>query len=182
MESKKLFKLLASIIICELAGVIGSAVTLPGVRVWYKTLNKPSFNPPSWIFGPVWTILFVLMGISLYLVWSEKFVVKNELKIGKIKAWNGLSQKLFKGKWQKANIILIFALQLILNFLWSVIFFGFHLPGVAFFELLMLWFAILYTIISFYRVSKTAAYLLIPYIAWVSFAGILNCFIWILNY
>ncbi|MCX6721111.1 MAG: tryptophan-rich sensory protein [Candidatus Staskawiczbacteria bacterium] len=181
MKSKNFFKLLISIIICELAGAAGAIFTTPQIGTWYMFLTKPAFNPPSWIFGPVWTALFVLMGISLYLVWTKNFVVKNELKIKKRKAWNKLSQKFFTGEWQKANIILIFTTQLGLNALWSIIFFGMHFPAAAFFELLMLWFAILYTIINFYRVSKTASYLLIPYILWVSFAGVLNFFIWILN-
>jgi len=181
MKYSNLLKLLVSIIICELAGVAGSFFTISQVNVWYKTLNKSFLNPPSWVFGPVWTILFVLMGISLYLVWSKDFVVNNEINIRKKKAWNVLSQKFFTGHLRKANIILIFAVQLSLNIIWSIIFFGMHSPGPAFFELLTLWFAIIFTIINFYRVSKTAAVILIPYIIWVSFAAVLNYFVWILN-
>jgi len=181
MNNNNLYKFLFSIIICELAGSIGSIFTFPEIKEWYSTLKKPFFNPPSWIFGPVWTILFVLMGISLYLVWKKGFVVKNELKIKKRKAWNKYSQKLFTGEWKKANIILIFAVQLGLNVLWSFVFFGMHSPALAFFELLALWVAILFTIVNFYRVSKAAAYLLVPYILWVSFAGVLNLFIFALN-
>jgi tryptophan-rich sensory protein len=181
MKYNNLLKLLISIIICELAGFVGSVFTMPEINGWYKNLNKPSFNPPSWIFGPVWTIIFILMGISLYIVWSKKWEIKNKTKSDKIKAWNSLSQKFFSGSWQKANIILIFVTQLTLNVLWSIIFFGAHSPGVAFFEILMLWVAIIFTIINFYRVSKNAALLLIPYILWVSFAGFLNLFIWIIN-
>jgi len=176
-----LTKLISSIIICVFDGAVGSIFTTAEIGGWYKGLNKPVFNPPNWIFGPVWTLLFILMGISLYLVWSKKFVVKNELKIGHRKAWNHFSQKFYNGVWQKENIIIIFGTQLVLNVLWSAVFFGMHSPGVAFFELLMLWFAILYTIMNFYRVSKEAAYLLIPYILWVSFAGILNLSIFLLN-
>lgn len=181
MNYKNLFKLLVSIIICELAGVIGAIFTTPEIGAWYKTLNKPSFNPPNWIFGPVWTTLFVLMGISLYLVWVKNWQVKNELNFNGKKAWNSVSQKFFTGTWQKANIVIIFAVQLILNILWSVVFFGAHSPGAAFFVLLMLWIAIVYTIINFYRVSKTSAILLLPYILWVSFAGVLNYFLWMIN-
>ena len=181
MKYNNLFKLLISVIICEFAGLVGSFFTTPSINEWYKYLNKPSFNPPNWIFGPVWTTLFILMGISLYLVWSKKLVIKNELKLHKRKAWNSFSQKFFTGKWQKTNIILIFTTQLVLNVLWSVIFFGAHSPGVAFFELLMLWFAIAFTMVNFYRVSKTAVWLLLPYILWVSFAGVLNFYIFILN-
>lgn len=171
MKSGNLLKFFASIIICELAGAVGSIYTTPEISGWYKILKN----------GPVWTILFVLMGISLYLAWSKKFAVKNELKLPKRKAWNKYSQKFMSGSWQKANIIIIFYLQLALNVLWSVIFFGMHNPGVAFFELLMLWVAIIYTIINFYRVSKASAYLLLPYILWVSFAAFLNFYIFILN-
>ena len=138
-------KIIISIIICELAGVVGSVFTVPAINGWYSALNKPSFNPPSWIFGPVWTTLFILMGISLYIVWSKKI---------------------------KLKVILIFATQLILNVLWSIIFFGLHSPVVAFFELLMLWFAIVFMMVNFYRISKIATWLLLPYILWVSFAGV----------
>ena len=177
----KPIKLAVSIIICELAGVVGAFFTAPSIKGWYATLNKPSFNPPAWIFGPVWTTLFFLMGISLYLVWSKNFAVRQVVKTSKTKAWNPLSQKLWAGSWQKANIVIIFAFQLVLNLLWSIIFFNFKQPGIAFFELLMLWTAILCTIANFYRVSKPAAYLLIPYLLWVSFAGFLNLAIWLVN-
>jgi len=179
--AKKVIKLLFCIIICQLAGVVGSLFTAPEIDSWFKTLIKPSFSPPNWLFAPVWTILFLLMGISLYLVWDKNWVVKNEIGNSKQKIWNSWSRELAIGKWQKINIILIFAFQLILNILWSVIFFGMHSPMVAFFEVLTLWVAILFTIVNFYRVSKLAAYLLVPYIVWVSFAAILNCFLWILN-
>jgi len=181
MKYDNLLKFFASIIICEMAGAVGAVFTTPEINSWYKSLNKPSFNPPNWIFGPVWTTLFVLMGISLYLVWSKKFIVRNELKLPKRKAWNPWSQNFLSGSLKKANIILIFILQLVLNILWSVIFFGTHSAGAAFFELLMLWFAIIFTIINFYRVSKVSAWLLLPYILWVSFAGILNLAIFLLN-
>ncbi len=181
MKYNNLVKLFTSIIICELAGVAGSVFTVSEIGSWYKGLNKPFFNPPNWIFGPAWTTLFVLMGISLYLVWSRNFEIKNKLNIESKKSPNKLSLKFFVGSWQKANIIIIFVLQLILNILWSVIFFGWHNPGLAFFELLALWFAIMFTIINFYRVSKAAAILLVPYILWVSFAGVLNYSIWMLN-
>jgi tryptophan-rich sensory protein len=181
MNKNNLIKLFISIIICELAGVVGSIFTVSQIRSWYAGINKPFFNPPSWIFGPVWTTLFVLMGISFYIVWNKKFAVNNELKFKHNKPINALSKKFLSGKWQKLNIILIFTAQLILNVLWSIIFFGAHSLGLAFFELLMLWCAIAFTIINFYRVSKIAALFLLPYILWVSFAGILNLFIWILN-
>ena len=181
MKNDNLIKLFSSIIICEFAGIIGSFYTVPQINSWYAGLNKPSFNPPSWIFGPVWTTIFVLMGIALYLVWDKKWEPKNKFKFGQIKPWNRLSQKLLTGSWEKANIVLIFSTQIILNILWSIIFFANHSLGMAFFELLMLWFAILFTIVNFYRVSKIAGLLLLPYILWVTFAGVLNYFLWVLN-
>jgi len=121
------------------------------------------------------------MGISLYLVWSKNWAIKIPADSPKPKVWNRFSEKLWRGAWQKENVMAIFALQLILNILWSVIFFGLKFPGLAFFEILMLWLAILYTIVNFYRISKLASYLLLPYIFWVTFAAILNFSIWMLN-
>jgi len=155
MNYNNWYKLLVSIIICEFAGIIGSAFTMPAINSWYRDLNKPFFNPPNWVFGPVWTIIFVLMGVSLYLVWN----------IGK---------KTVKAK-------KIFALQWVLNIFWTVIFFKFHSLLFAFIEILFLCVAIFWTIIEFYKVSRAAAYLLLPYIVWVSFAAVLNLSILILN-
>ena len=153
---KKIWKLIISLILPFLASAIGSLFTSTSVSTWYVDLVKPSFNPPSWVFGPVWTILFLLMGISLYLVWVEKS--KN-----------------------KKPAFVAFGIQLFLNALWSALFFGLQKPLVAFIEIIFLWTAILITIISFYRINKNAAYLLIPYILWVSFAAVLNLFLHILN-
>jgi translocator protein len=152
------WKLITSIVICQLAGFIGSFFTVSSVSTWYLTLNKPIFNPPSWLFGPVWISLYFLMGLSLYLVWNK-----------------GL-----KSRHSKITIS-IFGIQLFLNTLWSIIFFGFKLPLIAFIEIIFLWMAILVIIIYFYKMSKTAAYLLVPYILWVSFAAVLNFFIYYLN-
>jgi len=178
---KNISKLIASIVICQMAGIVGAFFTMPGVSEWYSTLNKPSFNPPSFVFAPAWTILFLLMGVALYLVWSKKWQPELPAQGRASKAWNRFSQKLLTGTWREENIVLIFAVQLGLNILWSVLFFYYRLPGLAFFELIMLWFAILYTIVNFYRVSKLAGYLLIPYILWVTFAGYLNYTIWMMN-
>lgn len=147
-----LVKLLTCILIVQGAGIIGSFFTASSVKTWYLTdLVKPSFNPPSWIFAPVWIFLFLLMGIALYLVWNKK------------------------------NNLFWFWVQLFLNLLWSILFFGLHSPRLAFYEILVLWFAILVTIIKFHQYHKTASYLLWPYLAWVSFASFLNYSIMILN-
>ncbi len=152
-----MIKFIASIVICQLAGIIGAFFTTPSISGWYADLNKPFFNPPSWLFGPVWTLLYLLMGISLYLVWSQK---------------NQAGKKL---------ALTFFAIQLGLNSFWSIIFFGLHLPLVAFLEILVLLFFIVLTIIKFFPISKISAYLLIPYLLWVSFASILNLYIAKLN-
>lgn len=146
------------IIISELAGVIGSLFTTPSIAGWYAGIIKPELNPPAWVFGPVWTTLFVLMGIAAFLVWRKGYGRKDvKIALG-----------LFYG-------------QLILNTLWSIIFFGLHSPGGAFIEIIFLWLAILATIIAFAKISRPAAWLLLPYILWVSFAAYLNYSIWILN-
>jgi len=154
----KIFKLIISILVCQGAGAIGSLFTSPAISTWYSTIQKPSFNPPNWIFAPVWILLFLLMGISLYLIWSKGFDHKRT-KIA----------------------IFIFFFQLILNILWSILFFALQSPLCAFIEIIILWFMILLTIISFYRVSKITVYLLLPYIIWVSFALVLNFSILIIN-
>jgi len=151
-------KLIFSIGICLFAGVLGSFFTTPAIPTWYATLNKPSFAPPNWLFFPVWTTLFVMMGISLYLVWRK-----------------GLEDQ------QVQNALIIFAVQLILNVLWSVAFFGLRSPLAGLIEISIMWISIAFTIMLFMKVSKTAGILLIPYIIWVSFAAILNFYIWRLN-
>lgn len=160
MKNKKIniSKLIASILICEAAGVAGSIFTTPKISTWYASLNKPSFNPPSWIFGPVWTALFLLMGIALYFVWEA--AAKNK-----------------KAKEAAA----IFGIQLALNILWSYLFFGLQNPFYALIEIFVLWLAILAAIIAFNKIDKKAAYLLLPYILWVSFAAFLNFSLWKMN-
>jgi len=158
MSLKDILKLSASIIICQLAGFIGSLFTTPAIPNWYRTLTKPSFNPPNSIFSPVWITLFVLMGISLFLVWQKN------LKDRKVK-----------------TALTFFAVQLVLNILWSIIFFRLESPFFAFIEIIILWLAILLTILKFFKVSKPAGVLLLPYILWVSFAAFLNFSIWNLN-
>lgn len=174
-------KLFISILLCQLAGVVGSLFTVSAIPIWYAALDKPSFSPPNWVFGPAWLTLYTLMGIALYLVWKKEWRIENQIFIPKRKAWNRWSERFWTGDLQKQNVIAVFTVQLVLNALWSVIFFGLKQPAWAFFELLALWWAILYTIANFYRISKPAAWLLLPYILWVTFAGCLNFAIWILN-
>lgn len=186
MRTNNIFKLIVSIVICEFAGIIGSFFmdstsspqAISAIPNWYAGLAKPALNPPNWVFGPVWTLLYLLMGVSLYLVWKNDWKIENHILEGKRKTWNYLSERFWTGTLQKVNVIAIFSIQLVLNILWSFIFFGLKNPGLAFFEILALWFAILYTIINFYRISKASVYLLLPYIIWVSFAGYLNYSIW----
>lgn len=151
-------KLAVSVFISLMAGIAGSFFTAPAIETWYKDLNKPSFNPPAWIFAPVWTVLYLLMGVAAFLVWREGIQHRN-VQIG----------------------LGLFIFQLILNALWSIIFFGQQNPLAGFVEILVLWVAIAVTIYYFYKVNPTAAYLMIPYILWVTFATILNFSIWQLN-
>lgn len=152
-------RLIVSLVIPQLAGILGSLVTFPAISSWYKGLIKPSFSPPNWLFGPAWTFLYLLMGISLYLVW-QKGTKKKEVKVA----------------------LLIFSIQLFLNIVWSFLFFGLHQPLYAFIEIMIMWLTILATIISSYQVSKPAGLILIPYLLWVSFASVLNFFVFRLNF
>ncbi len=157
MNKISALKLLVSILLCQSAGVVGSFFTVASIPVWYATLNKPVFSPPSWVFAPVWLALYTLMGISLYLVWQ-----------------NGVNEKSKKA-------IGVFAAQLFLNALWSVVFFGANSILGGFMVIAALWLAIVWTIVEFNKISKTAAYLLVPYIIWVSLASVLNFSIYLLN-
>lgn len=151
-------KLLLSIIIPLGIGSLAGIATSRNIETWYKTLIRPSFAPPNWVFGPAWTILYLLMGIALYLVWNSKT----------------------ESHW-KQKAFMIFGIQLVLNFLWSFLFFEFKWMGVALVEIILLWMAIFLTILVFSKVNKTASWLLVPYIAWVSFASLLNYYYWDLN-
>jgi tryptophan-rich sensory protein len=161
-KKKKIIKkpglLVFSILISQLAGILGSLATMSAIPSWYAALNKPSFNPPNWIFGPVWTTLYTLMGIALYLIW---------IKNGKKKKHNSL--------------IAFFLTHLVFNTLWSLIFFGLKNIGLALIIILFLWSMIFYLIKAFYPIDKRASYLLIPYLAWVSFATLLNFSLMVLN-
>ena len=151
-------KLIISFIVTFAAAALGSYFTFPSVNTWYASLNKPFFNPPNWVFGPVWTLLYILMAISLYLVWKKE-VPRPE----------------------KTKAMILYAMQLTLNALWSVIFFGMREPAIAFAEIVMLGFAVILTARSFGKISTVSGRLFIPYIAWVGFAAALNLSIVVLN-
>ena len=153
---KNIALLLFALLICQFAGILGSLFTTPVIDTWYAGLEKPWFTPPDFVFAPVWTALFVLMGISLYLI-----LVSGKKKIGL-----GVS---------------FFGLQLVLNALWSMLFFGLQNPYMAFLEIVFLWVVILATIWQFSKHSLLAGWLLVPYGVWVAFAGLLNYMIWSLN-
>ncbi len=155
---KNSLKLIIAIFVSELAGIIGSVFTMSAISTWYTTLTKPALNPPSWLFGPVWTTLYALMGTAVFLVWKK-----------------GLDRK------DVRKALYVFGLQLILNTTWSIVFFGLQSPAWALANIILMWIAILWTMILFYKISKPAMWLLVPYIAWVSFAAYLNYSIWSLN-
>lgn len=149
----KTIKIIIAVVVSEIAGIVGSIFTTPSIGTWYANLIRPQLSPPNWVFGPVWTTLFLLMGLAAGFVWIKK-------------GYRALA---------------LFGVQLVLNVIWSVIFFGLHSPAGAFIEIIFLWLAILATIIAFAKVSKLAAWLMVPYILWVSFASYLNFMIWMLN-
>jgi tryptophan-rich sensory protein len=162
MQFKNIFRFAISIIVCESAGIIGSIFTFTSVSNWFPTLVKPWFSPPSGLFGPVWTMLYFLMGLSLYIIWNSK------------------TGELSKQKYKKQYFIL-FGIQLILNALWSFLFFGLKSPIYGLIDILFLDIAVIMTIIYANRVSKYSAVLLAPYMAWITFATVLNFEIALLN-
>ena len=150
-------KLLYSLVLTLGVGAIAGLATASNIGGWYATISKPGFNPPNWIFGPVWTLLYILMGIALSLIWKHP------------------------ASPHRSNAIWLFFIQLFLNFIWSFIFFYFHNVGLALADIITMWIFIILTIISFSQLDKKAARLLVPYICWVSFALILNVAIYYLN-
>lgn len=150
-------KLFLSVAVSLLAGAIGSIFTFQSIPTWYATINKPFFTPPNEIFGPVWTALYILMGTALYIIWQSKE---------------------HKGK---SQAYILFFSQLVLNTIWSILFFGLKSPFLAFVEIIILLLAILITAKCFYQISKIAGLLFVPYILWVTFASLLNFAVWILN-
>jgi tryptophan-rich sensory protein len=151
-------KLIISIVLTVGIGLQEGIFTDPGIQNWFLHLNKPAWNPPNWLSTPLWTVLYLLMGIAFYLVWKTKA---------------GIDTK----RWA----IIIFMAQFALNFLWSYTFFSEHRIGWAFVDIVVWWIAIFCTIIAFSRINTTATWLLVPYISWVSFAAILNFAIWQMN-
>ena len=155
----KITKILIVVVTCLAIGYFSGTVTRSAITDWYPTLEKPIFNPPNWVFAPVWSMLYIMMGVAAGLVWNridfEKELVKKAL--------------------------ILFAIQLALNALWSYLFFGLHNPMLAGLEIIVLWLFIYETYLQFSKINKIAGYLFIPYLAWVSFAAVLNISIWWLN-
>ena len=146
------------ILVCQLAGILGAATTVTGESSWFEALDKPFFNPPSWIFGPVWTTLYTLMGISAFLVWRQG--------------------------WERPEVkaaLATFGVQLLLNAAWTPVFFGAQQIGWALVIIVLLWVAIVLTMRRFFPLSQWAGWLLVPYLLWVTFATVLNASIWVLN-
>lgn len=155
MQTQNLAALAGFVVLCLAVGGVAGFATMGGVTGWYQTLTKPSFNPPNWLFGPVWTVLYVLMAVAAWLVWRKV----------------GLG----------APAMIFFFLQLLLNFAWSFIFFRAHATGWALADITVLWITIVATMVAFVQIDTAAAWLLAPYLAWVSFASLLNASIWRLN-
>jgi tryptophan-rich sensory protein len=152
----KYLKLFISQLLPQIAGGLGAFFTLSSVQSWYLTLNKPSWNPPSWLFGPVWTTLYVLMGIACFLIWKSEHP-------------------------RKKQVLTLYFLQLFLNSLWSPAFFGAQNPMLGILVIVPMWASILACILLFRKINTWAAVLMIPYLIWVSFATVLNATIWYLN-
>jgi len=158
MTPRDILKLVLCVVACLAAGAIGSVFTRQAIPTWYATLEKPAFNPPNWVFMPVWTLLYILMGVAAFLLWRK-----------------GLENR------QVRIALIVFLVQLILNASWSVAFFGLQSPLYGLIVIVLLWVAILFTSLSFYRISRAAGVLMWPYLLWVTFAAVLNESIWLLN-
>ncbi|RJP74064.1 MAG: tryptophan-rich sensory protein [Candidatus Zixiibacteriota bacterium] len=158
MKFIEIVRLALAVVVCQLAGAVGSLFTRPAIPTWYAGLEKPFFTPPSWVFGPVWITLYLLMGIAAFLVWN-------------------------KG-WDRADVraaLAVFGLQLLLNVAWSALFFGLRSPLLGLVDIVLLWLAILLTAYLFFQISRPAGYLLLPYLLWVTYAAALNFSLWRLN-
>jgi len=157
MKTRNIIALIICISLPLLTGAVAGCVTSSNISAWYVYLNKPQFNPPNWVFGPVWTALYIFMGVALYLIWKSP------------------ASRL------RSKALLIFIVQLILNFAWSLLFFYFHQTGWALFEIEVLFVSIFLMSAIFFKISRPAAYLQIPYLCWVAFAAVLNASLWYLN-
>lgn len=157
MSRSNIIKLTISLLVPLSVGAVAGMFTSQAVPTWYASLNRPSFSPPNWVFGPVWTSLYILLGLSFFLIWKE-----NPSK-------------------QRNYAIIVFSIQMLLNFAWSFIFFYFNMIGAALIEIILLWFSIVAMIHLSYKIKPIAAYLNIPYLLWVSFAAILNAGYYFLN-
>jgi tryptophan-rich sensory protein len=158
LEMKNWLRLVVSIILPLAVGAVAGMFTASEINGWFQTINKPTWQPPNWVFGPVWTVLYVMMGVAFYLIWNKE-----------------------APKTTKRLAMTLWIIQLVFNFLWSFIFFKKHQLDWALGEILVLWFFILLTILFFARISKLAAWLMVPYISWVTFASLLTFYIYDLN-
>ena len=156
---QKIARIVLVVTTCLVIGYLSGTVTRESITTWYPTLVKPIFNPPNWIFAPVWTLLYAMMGVAGGIIWNHLETNKEQVK----KAFT------------------FFIIQLALNALWSYLFFGLHNPLLALLEIIILWLMIFETYVQFKSINKLAGWLLIPYLGWVSFATILNASIWWLN-
>lgn len=159
MKMNKIILIILVVVVCLSIGYMSGVVTRSAITTWYPTLVKPSFNPPNWVFAPVWTLLYLMMGVAAGLVWDKINLDKEVVK----------------------KALFFFVIQLALNALWSYLFFGLHNPMLAGLEIIILWLMIYETQVQFAKINTTAGYLLVPYLAWVSFAAVLNGSIWWLN-
>ena len=148
---------LGCLLLCQAAGALGTIATIPNIPTWYATLSKPAFQPPNWLFGPVWTLLYTLMAVSLFVL---------------IRA--GRSER-------RTLALYMFSIQLVLNAIWSFLFFQYHLLGISLTEICLLLISLLCFCLAAWPVSRAAVYCFLPYIAWVTFATLLNASIWYLN-
>ena len=157
MTKSQFLKLIVALVVPLSIGAFAGMFTTEAIPGWYASLNRPSFNPPNWIFGPVWTTLYLLMGVSLFIIWKQE-----------------------KSKERNLAIVTFFV-QLVFNFAWSFIFFYFNYIGLALIEISLLWLSIVIMLVQFYKIKPLAAYLNIPYLMWVSFASALNLSYFLLN-
>lgn len=155
----KISRIAIVVFVCLIVGYVSGMVTRASITTWYPTLVKPSFNPPNWIFAPVWTSLYIMMGIAAGLIWNQITTHKEAV----------------------TKALQFFVIQLVLNALWSYLFFGLHNLMLATIEVVLLWLMIFETYTQFVKINKTASNLMLPYLAWVSFASVLTASIWWLN-